>query len=68
MTHTPDARTQPLPAVRAAGGAGGLGLEDERGSVPIHVLEATHAGLVGLDDHTPRQLTGTAPPVLSLGF
>jgi len=68
VTHTADARTQPLPPVRAASGAGGLGLEDEPASVPMHVLEATRAGLVGLDDHTPRQLTGTAPPVLSLGF
>lgn len=63
MTQTADAPTQQLPVVRAAGTPGGQRFDDPRGFVPLDVLEATRAGLMGLDDHAPRQLTGTAPPV-----
>ena len=62
MTRTADAPTQQIPAVRAAGVTGGQRLDDPRGSVPMHVLEATRAGLVDLED-APRQITGSTPPV-----
>lgn len=62
MTQTADAPTQQIPAVRAAGVSGVQRLEDPRAGVPLHVLEATRAGLVGLED-APRQITGATPPV-----
>ncbi|WP_028046215.1 hypothetical protein [Cellulomonas sp. URHE0023] len=70
MTHSSDAPTLQLPALRSAGSTGRRRADDHRGSVPIEVLEATRSGLVDLDDHAPRQLTGTAPPVpvLSISF
>ena len=40
--------------------------DDPRGIVPMHVLEATRAGLVDLED-APRQITDAAPPVPVLG-
>jgi len=63
VTHSSDAPTQQLPALRSASSTGRRRLDDPRGSVPIEVLEATRAGLVDLSDHAPRQLTGTAPPI-----
>ncbi|WP_034610811.1 hypothetical protein [Cellulomonas sp. URHD0024] len=64
MTQTSDAPTQQLPVVRTAGQRR---LDDPRGYVSMEVLEATRAGLTGLSDHAPRQLTGVVPPVPELG-
>jgi hypothetical protein len=66
VNPTTDAPTQQIPTVRNPIVQGSQPLGDPRGGVPLHVLEATRAGLVDLED-APRRITGAAPPVPVLG-